>query len=746
MPLEWSASPEAFLRAVAREEPRGSFPRAVWGEQCYWTVVGADAGREEVLLSEDGMLETRKRGCSVEPFLAVGGRLVTWADVVTEQWLERDQLPLPSVRWRHAQVELTVTAFASGDTGSAVAYARYLVRNLGARPLRATLYLALRPFQVNPAWQSIGMQGGAAPVREIAREGRLVRVNGEVALASLTPPSGFGASSFDQGDIVEHLRAGRLPPRPAARDTLAMASGALAYRLDLAARSVGEVDLLVPLHGRPEAPAGWGAAEARREVQAAEEACVRGWDEHARRVELELPGTAADVAHTVKAQLAYILVNRDGGAIQPGSRNYDRSWMRDGSLTSTALLRLGHPEVVREFIEWFAPFQYANGKIPCCASERGPDPVTENDSHGQFVYLVAEYYRYTGDRALVERVWPHVVKAVDHLDSLRAERRTAEWRRPENARFFGLLLPSISHEGYANPMHSYWDDFFALRGYKDAVYLAGVLGRDAERARFAASLAEFSHDLAASVRATMTFHHVDYVPGCAEYGDFDATSTTVALAPTAAADLLPAEAVRRTFERYWEFFRDRRDGKLEWDAFTPYEVRAIGTFVRLGWRERAAEALDFFMAHRHPVGWRQWAEVEHRDPRAPQYLGDLPHTWVGSDFVRSMLDMLAYERERDSSLVLGAGVPLAWTTEAPGVRVRGLGTPYGALAFSLRAAGQDTEVAIEGGLRVPPGGIVVIPPAARPYRAATVDGAPAPLTAEGAVVVRTLPARVRFSP
>ena len=31
---------------------------------------------------------------------------------------------------------------------------------------------------------------------------------------------------------------------------------------------------------------------------------------------------------------------------------------------------------------------------------------------------------------------------------------------------------------------------------------------------------------------------------------------------------------------------------------------------------------------------------------APQFLGDLPHTWVGSDFVRSVLDMLAYERER----------------------------------------------------------------------------------------------------
>ena len=37
---------------------------------------------------------------------------------------------------------------------------------------------------------------------------------------------------------------------------------------------------------------------------------------------------------------------------------------------------------------------------------------------------------------------------------------------------------SISHEGYsAKPMHSYWDDFFALRGFKDATEIARMLGK-----------------------------------------------------------------------------------------------------------------------------------------------------------------------------------------------------------------------------------------------------------------------------
>src|SRR5436305_10507008 len=42
-------------------------------------------------------------------------------------------------------------------------------------------------------------------------------------------------------------------------------------------------------------------------------------------------------------------------------------------------------------------------------------------------------------------------------------------------------------------------------------------------------------------------------------------------------------------------------------------------------------------------------EVVYKDLRAPNFLGDLPHTWVGSDFIRSFLDLLAYERDSDQA-------------------------------------------------------------------------------------------------
>jgi hypothetical protein len=618
-----------------------------------------------------------------------------------------------------------------------------VVRNTGDAPRRATLFLALRPFQVNPPVQFLNLAGGAARIDSLSADSTLVRVNDRRAFVSLTRPDAFGAATFEAGDVTQWLAKGAVPPERSARDAFGAASGVLAYELEVPERDQREVYLLVPL-----GPVEEGAMVRLREVAAAPgrramanasraiEGIADNWRGLYERAGIEVPDL--DLADTFAAQLGWILVNRDGAAIQPGSRSYARSWIRDGSLTSSALLKLNHADAATEFLEWFAPHQYADGKVPCCVDRRGSDPVPEHDSDGELIWLAAESYRLTHDVAAARKVWPHVRAAALHLDSLRSLRRTPEWRRPENAHFFGLLPPSISHEGYsAKPMHSYWDDLFALRGFRDATFLAGALGQNADEARFSQSRDEFEKDLAASVRAAMKVHGIDFIPGCADLGDFDATSTTIALSPVQAGDVLPRDALARTFERYWEFFLRRRDGGEAWDAFTPYEIRNIGAFVRLGWRERANELLRFFMSYRRPAGWRQWPEVVYYEERANRFLGDLPHTWVGSDFVRSVLDLLAYERESDDALVLAAGVPAAWVEEVgPPVRARGIVTRWGRLDYTLRRTGAGLELRVENGLELPRGGIVVSAPGVQSDWLARVDGRPVPIAQNGDVVVK----------
>jgi F5/8 type C domain len=775
LPVEVSASPNAFFAELAREARRGSYPRSIRGEASLWTLVGIDGGHDQGLLDQDGRLEAGAGGFSVEPFVFAGGSLAGWSEVRATASLAAGWLPIPSVSWRRQGLACEVTAFAvgGGPPGGPVLVGRYRLRNRTSRPLRPRLLLVVRPFQVNPPAQFLGRPGGAVELRRIAFDGRAVAVTvgGEPVPRRLVPlapaPSAFGAMSFDEGPIVDLLRRGRMPAAASVEDPFGYASAALAYDLRLAPGATGEVDVAIPLGGGAEAgragspeaasgPAGEEQADANAVAQPGPDAPARVarvlarvaavWRARLGGVAFRLPASAEPLVATLRTALAHILISRDGPALRPGTRAYARSWIRDGALISEALLRLGEARPVREFAAWYSAYQGAGGKVPCCVDARGADPVPENDSAGELLYLLASYYRYTGDSPFLEEQWSHVEGAVAYLDGLRRQRRTELYRQPGKLAFFGLLPESISHEGYsARPVHSYWDDFFALRGLADAAELARALGKDGLAARWAAMRDEFRADLLASVRRTIAARRLDYVPASVELGDLDPASTAIAVAPGGELADLPAAELRRTFERYDAGFERRRRGSGGWTSYTPYELRIAGTFVRLGWRERALRLLAAMMADRRPPGWNQWPEVVWRDRRYPGFLGDLPHAWVAAEYIRSFLDLFAYERDADHALVLAAGIPAAWAASGSGVAVSGLRTPFGTLAYTLTATRSAARLRIAGdGLRLPPGGLAIRWPFAGQ---ATINGRPAPpaSAAGGELVVRELPADVRLA-
>lgn len=722
-------TPNAMFAAIARESPPGRLPRYFHGQQPYWTVVGAAGDDREALLDTDGALEVDKRGFRLEPFLLLSDRLLTWADVETRPALADGCLPIPSVIWQTPAAELEITALADGPAGRSRLLARYRVANLGSGPLSGALLVAVRPFQVLPPWQELNITGGVARVEQIACAGRgLVEVNGRPAVQCWTPPDGCGATTFAQGDVVEHLAAGRLPPQRRAADPAGLAAAALRFDFSLPPGGERTVVLAAPLHeprpdALPDPPVGSAAEEFARAA-----ARVRDfWRQQVSRVELALPPEAAALVATFQATQAYILINADGPAIQPGSRTYERSWIRDGALTSTALLCTGHADAVRAFLDWYAPYQFDSGKVPCVVDRRGPDPVPEHDSTGELIYALRTYYEFTRDRALLERHLPRIVAGIGYLEALRGQRLTAEYRDgpPERRACYGLVPESISHEGYsARPMHSYWDSFFVLRGLKDAAACARVLERPELARRCAALRDEYRTALSDSLRLAIRHHGIDYIPGCVELGDFDAASTAIGVFPGGELGLLPEPELHNTFARYLDFFRERAAGRREWDNYTPYEIRLAGTFVRLGQPDHAHELLDFFLRDQRPPAWRHWAEVVWRDPATPRFIGDMPHTWVGSEFINAVRSLFVYEREQDEALVLAAGLRPEWLDAPGGLAVRNFPTAYGRLSYTLRRAGRPVLLELDGQLEIPPGGLVIPSPLRGPIRSVEIDGRP----------------------
>ncbi len=731
------------IEEIARKAPPGLMPRYLRGEATYWTVIGVEGDEHEALLDADGMLEVAKGGFSIEPFLVTGGKTLGWREAKLAQALDGGYLPIPEVERAYPQLALRVRAFAAGSPGRARIYASYRIENRGDAPREGELRLAVRPLQVLPPWQSLNLRPVVAPIGALGFADGAVRVDGEARVFTLDAPEAFHAAPLSEAALRDLL--GPAPPRSPAEtsDPHRLATGVLRYRFALGPGETREFQLRIPFPGSPQRPRATGA----REVEAALHTTRAAWRASLGRIGIELPKAAQAFERTLRTAIAHILIHRDGPRIQPGSRSYERSWIRDGALTSSALLEMGFTDEVVAFLRWYAPHQREDGALPCCIDARGPDFTPEHDAPGEFIYLVAETVRMTGDRRLAREMWPYVVRAVAYLDGLRRQRKGPEWDAPEKLPYRGLLPESISHEGYAErPVHSYWDDLFALRGLRDAAFLARVMG-DADRARdFAALEEEFHRDLLASYAATMQLHGLEYLPASVELGDFDPTSTAVWFTTGGDASDLPQPAVEETFALYAQELDRRRSGSLSREAYAPYELRIADAFVRLGRRDDASHLLAFVLADRRPLAWNQWPEILWRDPRRPDFLGDLPHGWIGSTYVHSLRTALVYERASDRSLVLAAGVPGDWLEPGETLRVAGLPTYHGRLDYELRREGPGRLfMRVGGALRVPPGGIVLAPPLAAAIRRVELNGRDVPLEGGATVTLRELPAEVTIS-
>ncbi len=698
--FDFSRSVPVFWHNIADAQLRGWHPRWLHREQSLWTPIGTSHGRHCALMNEDGMVEPGEGSFSVEPMLRIDGHLITWAEVISRQELLDQWMPVPTVIWETLDWRLRIRAEATA-AGELRLYYRF--DNLSVRRLSGRLYLLLRPFQVTPPWQSFRRMGGLSPIRHLAWRDGAVAVDDSMLITPLSDATGFGALGFDDGFIAGYLMAGNLPRDTEVKDSSGFASGALEFDVSTAAQESREhvvhcrlvtepSSTLVPSPASPpslaEAAFDWGATLAPSQWGG------NGW--------------SMDVVRAALTATAHVLVTRAGPALQPGPRRYTRSWIRDGAMMSAALLRMRHRDEVREFIRWYAPHQRADGFVPCCVDSEGVDWLVEHDSHGQLIALIADYHRFSADAAFLAETWPFVERAVGCIAGLLG---------PD-----GLLPISVSHEGYlAQPVHSYWDDFWGLRGLQDALYVARTLGRQERVQQWQPLVQRLANSLYASIEATRSQRNLDFIPGSIEWADFDPTATANAIYLHDVPKEINRAALDRTFDKYLLDWRAKRAGTLPAANYTPYEIRIIGALVRMGRREDALELLKFFLSDRRPEAWNQWPEISWRDQKAPAHIGDIPHTWISAEYVLAVRSLFAYERETDETLLLAAGLAPEWL-EGSGVRVDAMPTLYGNLSYTLQKTAPGVlRFEIGAGVTAQ---LVLRPPLAARLRSVTLNGDP----------------------
>ncbi|REC83294.1 hypothetical protein DXT57_16475 [Stenotrophomonas maltophilia] len=706
-------TPMKQYQIAASGAERPLFPASLQMQQTYWTAVGVHAGRQKSIFDEYGNLEAFKGAPLVQPiWRSADGSTAGAAGQNVQHALWDGWKPMPSATWSpQPGLELRSEAFAIERNGQPVTFLRHRLHNTGGTRIDGTLSLVVRPMQMNPPWQN----GGLSPIRDVAIDGQAVRINGRTLLQSLTPVAASGAAPFGREgatEITATLAAGQLPSTQQARDDQGLAAAALNYRVSLAPGASDAIVVAFPLGtaaadskgALPEAPA-LDLATLPRDANTAFDSLATqasaDWQARLGQVGLRLPDPS--LVDMLRAQAAYMLINQTGPAMQPGPRNYNRSFIRDGMATSAVLLRMGEARVARDYLAWYSEHGvHANGLVSPILNDDGSVNTgfgsdIEYDSQGQYVTLVADVARLDGGPESVRAYLPKVKAALRFLQELRERTLVPGYKadQPAPKRFAGILAPSISHEGYPSPTHSYWDNYWGLKGWHDGAWLAESLG-DHETARWAREQYTLLYDaLHASIRATMAWKGIDFIPSSADLGDGDPTGVSIALDPTGAQSVLPAEALRTTFARYLEDVRKRSQPDALY-AYTPYEIRNVLSYVHLGQPQVADELLQGLLHDRRPLEWQVLAEVVHSRLRFPRYLGDMPHTWIGAEYGRTLFGMLM--REDDDALSLLPGTPPSWVA-GDGLAVERLPTAYGTLQMQARQRDGTLTVTLGKGLR-----------------------------------------------
>ncbi len=730
-PDAFSATPNEFIHAVAQDFPRGWFPRYWYREQSYWTPIGSPGGIKRALINEEGLVEVDEGGFSLEPFLWIDGKLNTWADAKIHLSLPPSGAPMPEVVWEINGITLTISPWLEGRGNALTFFISYRLETAHlCKDLR--LSLAVRPFQVNPPWQAFRNLGGRSPIDTICCDKDGFQI-GNLRVNSDSPADHFGAAAFEEGGILQYLSTGKIPERSKVEDPSALASAVIQWDLPESTQSHCKTLSFgyYQSHESP-TPVGW-------------QRTLMDWQNVLSPVEWQVPPCAKDAFICFRTAAAHILINRDGPAIQPGPRRYTRSWVRDCVIMGAALAKTGLPSALQEFIVWYVQFQYANGFVPSVVDRDGVDPLVEHDSHGQLLWGIREVYRTNKDLEFLESMLPAVQGAAEYLIQIRATRKTAHYLLPEHHACYGLLPESASHEGYlAHPVHSYWDDFWGIRGLEAAADVAKALGHGTLAERWRDDARDFTHDVIQSIQRVIQHKQLGYIPGSVEWADFDPTATSNAITQLDFADILPQAPLHQMFETYLYGFRQKHRGEIPWNNYTAYEIRIIGAMVRLGKRDEAHELLEFFLSDRRPCEWNQWPEITWNDSRTPGHLGDVPHTWIAAEYLLALASMVASEREQSASLVLAAGISWSWISYENGMGVRGLPTTFGTVNFHIRAIG-TLHIWFEIGahLAIPPGGLFVappLPPATRIREVIRTDGTKLKLTPNtNNIIIEELP-------
>ncbi len=703
-----------WLRLLAKRHPGWILPGWLRGKPAGWTMAGRESGVSEALVSEEGTIQPGNHTPGLS-FMArdegTGRVYAPQKDGASLRLLSGGglpQCPAPVCRWKTEKglvIESShlVLGAGPGPDAETVGLASLSVKNGRSEPLALEVLALVRPFGVR----------GMEKVKAIEARGGDLYVDGRPFLRSLEKPDRFHALEIGSHEASELISGKDLPAAPSCRSDLGLAEGAWTFRVKVPAGDQVTLSFLAPVNPKVFN----GRYPSSREIPRLVRETLEWWAARLGKVKIRCPLPSIQACY--QASLGYILVGKDRVQLHPGPLAYDNFWYRDSAYMLAALNRAGLAEAVRDTVDALAGWQLPDGKFPSIVNLAGkPVGSDEWDSQGQAMFSIVDHFMFTGNKKWLRGKLPVLEKSAAFLEKIRSRRLGPEWKgKPEE----GILPPSVSAEDLGpGSWHHYWDDFWAVLGFRASARAFLELGEKKEAEKFLRRGKALLDAVDRSVRRLVETRKIHWIPNGPE--DLEGTSMARGTSPAVwPGDLYPEPGplLYSSFDEYWKRWIGPYGGAyFHQGRIWPYGMELAQCYVVLGERERAWKMLRWHLAHQTLPGVYAWGEQVR--VKGNSFLsGDMPHCWVAADYANLARSLFLFERP-SGILVLGAGAPEAWWEK--GFGIEGAPTWWGNLSYRVKPVERGCVVEILSAPRAP-GGFQAWLPAGLPVRsAAEVSG------------------------
>lgn len=390
------------------------------------------------------------------------------------------------------------------------------------------------------------------------------------------------------------------------------------------------------------------------------------------------------------------LIANDHGVLKGGEGFYDEFYIRDGGYQIMELEEAGLWEAARKAAEHYLTCQRPDGRF-----ESQKDQF---DANGQAVWVLWQYWKITGDRTWLERVYPQMVRAVQWA-------ATARRQAPNDSPFAGVL-PAAPADGeylWDGKHHIVGYDIWNLRAVLCTAGAARTLGKTVDAAAFEKEAADYRQAFDAAWKRT----GFPYFPPSWEK-DGTHWGNTETLWPTEVFDRQDPRVIATIEHARKVHGGGFIEGTIQWlgtrGAIHPYmsAYTTMATLIR-GEHDQVVEDFYWYLLH---------SSASHAFPEGIYYKRrfawshTIPHVTGAANYALMLRHMLIHESGDQLDLLLGA--PDEWLAEGKEIIVENAPTHFGPLALHTRGTSRGVEVIFNPPSRCVPKKIVLHLPRSRP--------------------------------